>query len=92
MFGRSWEMSGHRAKAIPVTQQPNDVSASVADAESEETDTDYSQWQLPESAKFRLGKGKLHDIKYTPDGNRIAVATDIGIWIYEAQTGKELTS
>ena len=51
----------------------------------------YNQWQLPEGAKFRLGKGNLHDIKYTPDGNRIAVATDIGIWIYDAQTGKELT-
>ncbi|MDE0466664.1 MAG: WD40 repeat domain-containing protein [Candidatus Poribacteria bacterium] len=50
----------------------------------------YNQWQLPEGAKFRLGKGNLHDIKYTPDGNRIAVATDIGIWIYDAQTGKEL--
>ena len=51
---------------------------------------DYNRWQLPEGAKFRLGKGNLHDIKYTPDGNRIAVATDIGIWIYDAQTGKEL--
>ena len=79
------------SKGDTANQQPNDVSASVADAESEETDTDYSQWQLPEDAKFRLGKSKLHDIKYTPDGNRIAVATDIGIWIYEAQTGKELT-
>ncbi len=72
-------------------QQPNNVSASVADAESEETDADYNQWQLPEHAKFRLGKGLLHDIKYTPDGKRIAVATGIGIWIYDAQTGKELT-
>ena len=51
---------------------------------------DYNRWQLPEGAKFRLGKGNLHDIKYTPDGNRIAVATDIGIWIYDAQTGEEL--
>ena len=79
------------SKSDTGNQQPNDVSASVADAKSEETDTDYSQWQLPENAKFRLGKGILHDIKYTPDGNRIAVATDIGIWIYDAQTGKELT-
>ena len=79
------------SKSDTGNQQPNDVSASVADAESEATDTDYSQWQLPEDAKFRLGKGNLHDIKYTPDGNRIAVATDIGIWIYDAQTGKELT-
>ena len=79
------------SKGDATNQQSNDVSASVADAESEETNTDYSQWQLPEDAKFRLGKSKLHDIKYTPDGNRIAVATDVGIWIYEAQTGKELT-
>ena len=71
--------------------QPNDVSASVANAESAETDTDYSQWQLREDAKFRLGKGLLHDIKFTPDGNRIAVATSIGIWIYDAQTGEALT-
>ena len=78
------------SKSDTGNQQPNDVAASVADAASEATDTDYSQWQLPENAKFRLGKGNLHDIKYTPDGNRIAVATEIGIWIYEAQTGKEL--
>ena len=71
--------------------QPNDVSASVADAESEETDTDYSQWQLPEAAKFRLGKGLLHAIQFTPDGNRVAVATSVGIWIYDAQTAEELT-
>ena len=79
------------SKSDTANQQPNDVSASVADAKLEETDTDYPQWQLPEDAKFRLGKGNLHDIKYTPDGNRIAVATEIGIWIYDAQTGKELT-
>ena len=72
-------------------RQPNNVSeTSVADAESAETDTDYSQWQLPEDAKFRLGKGLLHDIKFTPDGNRVAVATSVGIWIYDVQTGEEL--
>ena len=79
------------SKSDTGNRHPNNVSASVADAELAETDIDYSQWQLPESAKFRLGKSMLHDIKYTPDGNRIAVATDIGIWIYEVQTGKELT-
>ena len=78
------------SKSDTGNRHPNDVSASVTDAEPKETDVDYSQWQLPEDAKFRLGKSKLHDIKYTPDGNRIAVATDIGIWIYDAQTGKEL--
>ena len=52
---------------------------------------DYNRWQLPEGAKLRLGKGNLHDIKYTPDGNRVAVATSIGIWIYDAQTGQEIS-
>ena len=52
---------------------------------------DYNRWQLPEGAKLRLGKGRLHDIKFTPDGNRVAVATSIGIWIYDAQTGQEIS-
>ncbi|MYB95322.1 hypothetical protein F4054_21090 [Candidatus Poribacteria bacterium] len=52
---------------------------------------DYNRWHLPEGAKLRLGKGTLHDIKFTPDGNWVVVATGIGIWIYDAQTGEELT-
>ena len=51
---------------------------------------DYNRWQLPEGAKLRIGKGQLNDIKFAPDGNRVAVATDIGIWIYDAHTRKEL--
>ncbi len=51
---------------------------------------DYNKWKLPEGAKLRIGKGELNDIKFTPDGNRVAVATDIGIWIYDAHTHKEL--
>ncbi len=52
---------------------------------------DYTRWQLPEGAKLRLGKGVPHDIKFTPDGNRVAVATSIGIWIYDAKTGQEIS-
>lgn len=51
---------------------------------------DYNRWQLPEGAKLRIGKGRVHDIKYTPDGKRVAVATSIGIWIYDAHTREEL--
>ncbi|MDE0087422.1 MAG: WD40 repeat domain-containing protein, partial [Candidatus Poribacteria bacterium] len=51
---------------------------------------DYNRWQLPEGAKLRIGKGRVHDIKYTPDGKRVAVATSIGIWIYDAHTHEEL--
>ena len=52
---------------------------------------DYTQWQLPERAKMRLGKGKINDITFSSDGTRFAVAATIGIWIYDAQTGEELT-
>ena len=51
---------------------------------------DYTQWQLPEGAKMRLGKGKINDITFSSDGTRFAVAATIGIWIYDAQTGEEL--
>ena len=51
---------------------------------------DYTQWGLPEGAKARLGKGDISEIQYSPDGRRLAVASSIGIWIYNAQTGQEL--
>ena len=30
-------------------------------------------------------------IAFSPDGSQLAVASSVGIWIYDAQTGKELT-
>ena len=51
---------------------------------------DYTRWGLPEGAKARLGKGRINEIAYSPDGTRLAVASSIGIWIYDAQTGEEL--
>ncbi len=51
---------------------------------------DYIQWHLPEGAKARLGKGNINEIKYSPDDTKLAVAGNIGIWIYDAQTGGEL--
>ena len=53
--------------------------------------TEYIRWQLPEGAKVRLGKGSINDIKFSPDGTRFAVATTIGVWMYDAQTGKEIS-
>lgn len=50
----------------------------------------YVRWGLPEGATARLGKGEITDIKFAPDGSRFAVATSIGIWLYDAQTGTEL--
>ena len=55
------------------------------------SNVEYIRWQLPEGAKVRLGKGSINDIKFSPDGTRFAVATTIGVWMYDAQTGKEIS-
>lgn len=44
---------------------------------------DSPQVHLPEGAKARLGKGKIHQIAYSPDGTIVAVATQIGLWLYD---------
>ena len=48
------------------------------------------QEHLPEGAKGRIKKGRIHDIAYSPDGTKLAVAGGSGIWLYDAQTGHEL--
>ena len=51
---------------------------------------DSPQLNLPEGATARLGKGQITEVTYSPDGTSLAVASSIGIWIYDAQTGEEL--
>ncbi len=51
---------------------------------------DHTKWSLPDGAKTRIGKGYIVDMKYSPDDTRLAVATSIGIWIYDTKTFKEL--
>ena len=46
--------------------------------------------RLPEGARARLGKGGVGEIRYSPDGNLLAVANAIGIWIYDAHNFVEL--
>ena len=52
---------------------------------------DDEEWHFTEGAKMRLGKGRINDIQFSPTGSRFAVATSIGIWIYDAYTGEELS-
>ena len=51
----------------------------------------YTQWHLPEGATIRIGKDRANDITFSPDGTQFAVSTNIGIWIYDAKTGKEIS-
>ncbi len=51
---------------------------------------DSTKWKLPDGAKARLGKGHIFDMAYSPDGKLLAAGGTIGIWLYDANTGKEL--
>ncbi len=51
---------------------------------------DVSQWSLPENAIGRFGKGQIHDLAYSPDGRLLAVSTYIGMWLFDANNGKEV--
>ena len=55
---------------------------------------DYSKLNLPDGAVARLGKGGVsfsdRSIAFSPDGSRLAVATSIGIWLYDAETLSEI--
>ena len=51
---------------------------------------DAMQWNLPEDAKARLGKGNINEIQYSPDGRLLVVASRIGIWLYDVTTHQEV--
>lgn len=51
---------------------------------------EHFRLSLPPGAKSRVGKGKISQLKYFPDGKRLAVATSIGVWVYDVNTGEAL--
>ena len=55
---------------------------------------DYRTWGLPTGTRLRLGKGGCGEmdnaIAFSPDGQYLAVSSDIGVWLYDATTYKEL--
>ena len=51
---------------------------------------DSTTWNLPEGAKARLGKGSINEIAYSPDGALLAVASSIGVWLYDTNTYQEI--
>ena len=50
-----------------------------------------TQIALPEGALARLGKGQAEEIAFSPDGNLLAVAGSIGVWLYDVRTYKEIS-
>ena len=57
-------------------------------------DGDYRTWHVPDGAIARLGKGGLgpsdRNVAFSPDGQRLAVTSDIGVWLYDVETSREL--
>ncbi|MBI1929002.1 T9SS type A sorting domain-containing protein, partial [Candidatus Poribacteria bacterium] len=54
---------------------------------------DPTTYKLPDGAVARLGKGYIgrgHTVAFSPDGRMLAVATSIGIWLYDARTYDEI--
>lgn len=51
---------------------------------------DNTQVGLPEGAIARLGKGGINTMQFSPDGSLLAVGTDVGVWLYEVASGKEM--
>ena len=50
---------------------------------------DNTQIALPAGAIARLGKGGINIMRFSPDGTHLAVGTDVGVWLYDVQDGKE---
>ena len=85
------EVSNAQSKINNPEQQPNDASESIAETQAEEVAEDYTKWELPQAAIARLGKGGTNALAFSPDGNLLAVGSNIGVWLYDAKTGKEVT-
>ena len=58
------------------------------------TGGDYQTWHLPDAARVRLGKGVIEGtdraLAFSPDGQLFAVASAIGIWLYDVATWREI--
>ena len=59
--------------------------------QSTQTNSDATTWELPEEAIGRLGRGIIADVAFSPDGESLAIATTIGVWLYELATMKPIT-
>ncbi len=52
---------------------------------------DVTTWALPEGAIARLGRGSIRDMAFSQDGQSFAVASAIGLWLYELPTLSPIT-
>ncbi len=63
---------------------------SDADVEADVGAENVSKWGLPKAVKARLGKGGINALAFSPEGTQFAVGSNIGVWLYDMVTGKEI--
>ncbi len=74
----------------PKAQQNDNIDTLSEDTQTEETMEDYTQWELPRKVKARLGKGRIRAMQFAPDDTQLAIGSEIGVWLYDVHTGKEI--
>ncbi|MDE0297853.1 MAG: hypothetical protein OXN17_04420 [Candidatus Poribacteria bacterium] len=76
---------------LPAVPHPHGADPQNPPVKSQQ---DVRTWELPDSAILRLGKGVLggsdRAVAFSRDGKHLAVASGIGIWIYDVATADEL--
>ena len=78
------------ALPLGIGQDSDDTLAGATEVSLGSMDGDYRTWHLPDGAMARLGKGTIRDIAFSPVGQYLAVASSIGVWIYEVATSRAL--
>jgi WD40 repeat protein len=52
---------------------------------------DVNTWGLPENAMTRLGRGSALNVAFSADDSKLAVGSNIGLWLYDTSTMNPLT-
>ena len=47
---------------------------------------DVNTWGLPENAMTRLGRGSALNVAFSADDSKLAVGSNIGLWLYDTST------
>ncbi|RKU25403.1 hypothetical protein C6497_16210 [Candidatus Poribacteria bacterium] len=54
-------------------------------------DSEVCNWELPDDAIARLGRGEVRTMAFSPDGQYFAVGSKIGLWLYELSSLSPIT-
>lgn len=67
------------------------INVSTSFIQAEDVKIDYTRWGLPEGVIVRIGRGtRTAPVAISPETTRLAIATTIGIWLYDSETYQEI--